>query len=165
METRLKVVFFLLIWCAYNFVPYMGHVYFYIMEYVLLEERTVKFAKEILNLCKELEYQKEVVISRQLMRSGTAIGAACAEAKYAESPDDFIHKMKLAGKEASETRYWFSVAMDSIKIKAELLDELLIIQKIISKSMATAIRNRDLKRQNQHANKQKTNRPGSNDQC
>lgn len=68
----------------------------------MLEERTVKFAKEILDLCKEREYQKKVVISMQLMRSGTAIGAACAEAKYAESPDDFIHKMKLAGKKPAK---------------------------------------------------------------
>lgn len=134
------------------------------MENVLLAERTVKFAIEIVDLCKELEYQKKTVIARQLMRSGTAIGAACAEAKYAESPDDFIHKMKLAGKEANETSYWFRVAKDSITLRQELADDLLIIQKIIAKSMSTAIRNRDLKKQNQQLNKRRTNRSTSDDQ-
>lgn len=123
------------------------------MEYVLLEERTVKFAKDVIHLCKELEYRKKTVIARQLLRSGTAIGAACAEARYAESPEDFIHKMKLAGKEANETKYWFSVVMESIEIRNELLEDLLVIQKIISKSMATAIRNRELKKQDQQTKK------------
>lgn len=125
------------------------------MENKLLHERTVAFAVEVIDICKSLEKSNHFVIAKQLIRSATAIGAASAEAKYAESPDDFIHKMKLAGKEASETVYWFAITEKILPIKDETKDNLLVIQKIISKSMATAIRNKEERKKEQQLNKQK----------
>ena len=66
----------------------------------------VRIVKLYQYLCGE---KKEFTISRQLLRSGTSIGANLSEAKYAESTDDFIHKASVSLKECSETEYWLSV--------------------------------------------------------
>lgn len=61
----------------------------------------------VVNLCKYVRAdKKETVLSKQLLRSGTAIGALVREAEQAESKSDFIHKMAIALKEANETEYW-----------------------------------------------------------
>ena len=78
------------------------------------------------------------IISRQLLRSATAIGAASAEARDAESVDDFIHKMKIARKEANETKYWFDLVEEMISLPQETKDELTSILKIIAASINTA---------------------------
>lgn len=69
--------------------------------------KSIAFAIKIVNtykfLCTE---KKEFVISKQLLRSGTAIGALIREAEHAESKADFLHKMNIALKEANETEYW-----------------------------------------------------------
>jgi len=57
--------------------------------------------------------QQEFVLSRQLLRSGTAIGALVREAEHAESKKDFIHKMSISLKEANETRYWLDLLRES----------------------------------------------------
>lgn len=70
-------------------------------------EVSEQFAIEIVNCCNFLSYKKkEYTMSKQLLRSGTSIGANIAESLYAESDSDFIHKLMIAQKEASETRYW-----------------------------------------------------------
>lgn len=102
-----------------------------------LAERVVDFAQEVVRICHELDYMKKQVISRQLMRSGTAIGASYAEAAHAESAEDFIHKIKIAAKEANETRYWFSVINSFKQVKPETIQELDIIQRMLAKSMQT----------------------------
>jgi four helix bundle protein len=122
------------------------HLLFLGMEKKLLKDRTVAFSIDVIEICKKLEEQRQYVIAKQLVRSATAIGAACAEACYAESAEDFIHKIKLAGKEASETGYWFTITEKILPIREETKEDLLIIQKIITKSMATAMRNRDDKK-------------------
>lgn len=97
--------------------------------------------------CKQLEREKlHAVVAKQMARSATAIGAAYAEASEAESADDFIHKMKLALKEAKETRYWLDLVGRSIHVRQEVDDSLTSIQKLLARSIATAIRNRELKR-------------------
>ncbi|USD26957.1 four helix bundle protein [Flagellimonas marinaquae] len=60
--------------------------------------------------------QKEFVLSKQLLRSGTAIGALVREAEHAESKKDFIHKMSISLKEANETRYWLDLLRESDSI-------------------------------------------------
>ena len=76
-----------------------------------MEENTVKyksyaFALRIIKVCKFLNSeQREFVLSKQLLRSGTAIGALIREAEHAESKVDFIHKMSVSLKEANETEY------------------------------------------------------------
>jgi four helix bundle protein len=69
--------------------------------------KSVAFAIKVVQLCKSLaEEKKEFVLSKQLLRSGTAIGALIREAEHAESKADFLHKMNIALKEANETDYW-----------------------------------------------------------
>jgi four helix bundle protein len=72
-----------------------------------IQEKSFCFAIRIVNLCKYLrEDQKEYVLSKQLLRSGTSIGANVAEAQQAQSKADFINKINIALKEAYETNYW-----------------------------------------------------------
>lgn len=72
----------------------------------IIVEKSFKFALKIVAFCELLEDKKKFVVSRQLLRSGTSIGANIREAQNAESKVDFIHKFKLAAKEADETEYW-----------------------------------------------------------
>lgn len=65
-----------------------------------------EFSLMIIQYCEALEENKKYVIARQLLKSGTSIGANAIEAQNAESRADFIHKMKIAAKEAEETQYW-----------------------------------------------------------
>lgn len=68
------------------------------------------FAVRIVNMCKYLRDSKhEWVMSKQLLRSGTAIGAMVHESEFAESDADFIHKLSIAQKEANETIYWLKL--------------------------------------------------------
>ena len=75
----------------------------------IIVEKSLDFGVEIVKFCELLDEKRKYVVSRQLLRSGTSIGANIFEAQHAESNADFIHKMKLAVKEASETLYWLSL--------------------------------------------------------
>jgi four helix bundle protein len=80
-------------------------------------KKTFTLAVEAVKFCRELQSQhKEYIISKQLMRSATSVGAMLREAQGAESKVDFIHKMSIALKEANETEYWIELlkATDSI---------------------------------------------------
>jgi len=112
------------------------------MENILLKDRVVKFSSDVIDVCKLLEQRKQPTIAKQLLRSATSIGACVHESQHAESPDDFIHKMKIACKEAAETNYWFQIAQKLIDIKPELHEELTIIYKMINKSITTARTNK-----------------------
>ena len=74
-----------------------------------LAEQSMEFAVQIINLVKCLKEQRESIISNQVGRSGTSIGANIREAKYAHGTADFISKMQIALKEASETGYWLEL--------------------------------------------------------
>lgn len=74
-----------------------------------LAELSMNFAVEIIALVKELKQQKENIISNQIGRSGTSIGANIREANYAQGKKDFISKLEIALKEASETGYWIEL--------------------------------------------------------
>lgn len=69
----------------------------------------MNFAVEIIALVKDLKQQKENIISNQIGRSGTSIGANIREANYAQGKKDFISKLEIALKEASETGYWLEL--------------------------------------------------------
>ncbi|MDO5978172.1 four helix bundle protein [Flavivirga spongiicola] len=76
----------------------------------VVKSKSYRFAVRIVNLYKFLaEEKKEFVISKQLLRSGTSIGANVREAEHAESKADFIHKLSIALKEANETEYWLDL--------------------------------------------------------
>ena len=80
------------------------------MKENIVKDKSFAFALRVINLAKFLESKKrEFVLSRQVLRSGTAIGALVREAEHAESKADFIHKMSVALKEANETEYWLEL--------------------------------------------------------
>jgi four helix bundle protein len=79
----------------------------------VIRDKSFAFAIRIVKLYKFLVENKEFVLSKQLLRSGTAIGALVREAEHAESTADFIHKMAIAQKEANETDYWIELLYQS----------------------------------------------------
>lgn len=95
------------------------------MKENLLKDKSYKFAIRIVNLyqyiCKE---KKEFVMSKQILRSGTSIGAMIKEAEFAQSRADFISKMSIALKEASETDYWLSLLNETGYIDLESYESL-----------------------------------------
>ncbi len=74
-----------------------------------LAELSMDFSAQIINLVKDLKTKHETVISNQIGRSGTSIGANIYEANYAQGKKDFISKLEIALKEASETGYWLEL--------------------------------------------------------
>ena len=84
------------------------------MKKDIVKEKSFRFAVRIVNLYKELISSKnEYVLSKQLLRSGTSIGANIREAKNGESKADFIHKMAIAQKECDETIYWLELLKET----------------------------------------------------
>ncbi len=79
----------------------------------VIQEKTYRFAVKIIKLCRSLREQKEFVMSEQLLRSGTSVGANVEEAIGAASKKDFIAKMNIACKEARESNYWLKLLRDS----------------------------------------------------
>lgn len=76
----------------------------------IIKEKSFDFAVDIVNLYKDLAYnKKEHVMSRQLLKSGTSIGANVREAEFAQSKPDFTSKMSISLKEANETDYWLDL--------------------------------------------------------
>jgi four helix bundle protein len=106
----------------------------------IIVELTFKFSIEVIQYCEHLEFQKKYVISRQLLKSGTAIGANTREAQNAESKADFIHKFKMAAKEADETEYWLLLCESSKDYPDPkgLIIALKTIIKIISKIISSS---------------------------
>ena len=74
-----------------------------------LSRQSMDFAVQIINLVKDLKSKHETVISNQIGRSGTSIGANIREAQYAHGKPDFIAKLQIALKEANETGYWLEL--------------------------------------------------------
>jgi four helix bundle protein len=72
-------------------------------------KKSIDFSVSIINYCDLLDTKKKFVVANQLLKSGTSIGANVFEAQHSESRLDFIHKMKIALKEANETFYWLSL--------------------------------------------------------
>ena len=115
---------------------------FQIKENALID-KSVMFAARIVKLYQHLvRSKKEVVISKQILRSGTSIGANINEANYGQSKADFISKMHIALKETAETEYWIKLLymseyIDS-KMYSSLLDDCLEIKRILIASLNTA---------------------------
>ena len=108
----------------------------------IIVKKSFQFALNIVKYCEKLENDKHFVIANQLLKSGTSIGANVREAQNAESKVDFIHKLKIAAKEADETEYWLLICKhSSYPFEENLLDtvkELIkILSKIISSSKST----------------------------
>lgn len=93
--------------------------------------KTFEFSLSIIELFKDLKQNKEFVLSKQLLRSGTSIGANVNEATAAESKRDFIHKMAIASKEARETQYWLKLLNRSKLRQVNCSEQLKGIDEII----------------------------------
>jgi len=103
-------------------------------------KKSIEFSLLIVTFCEKLEKERKYIIAKQLLKSGTSIGANIHEAQNAESKADFIHKIKIAAKELEETKYWLIICERSENYPFDNLlktkiDELgLIVYKILSTS-------------------------------
>ena len=108
----------------------------------IIKEKSFSFAIDIVNLYKELAVKKEFVMSRQLLKSGTSIGANIREAEFAQSKADFVHKMSISLKEANEIDYWLELLYKTEyisdvtfnKFKLKSTEILKIVVKIVKSS-------------------------------
>jgi four helix bundle protein len=90
-----------------------------------VREKSFAFALRVVKLAKYLQEEKrEYVLSKQVLRSGTAVGALVSEAEHAQSKADFINKMSIALKEANETDYWIDLLHQSDYITQESYDSI-----------------------------------------
>ena len=112
-----------------------------------LRELSMDFSVDIINLVKYLKANHETIISNQIGRSGTSIGANIHEAQYAQGKKDFISKLEIALKEASETGYWLELAyrtnyIDEKQYKT-LSDKCTTLRVMLVSSCRTAKANKD----------------------
>jgi four helix bundle protein len=101
---------------------------------------TFQFSLEIIKFVEELEAQRKFVFANQILKAATSIGANVREAQNAESKADFIHKMKIAAKEADEVEYFLELCKesDTYPFRQELLDITGTIIKILSKIISSS---------------------------
>jgi four helix bundle protein len=106
-------------------------------------DKSFQFSLSIIEFSEKLEENRKYVLARQILKSGTSIGANIREAQNAESKLDFIHKMKIAAKEADETQYWLLLCRfaKNYPDPNSLLDQLNEIIKLTSKILSTAKNN------------------------
>ncbi|MFT7823825.1 MAG: four helix bundle protein [Sulfurimonas sp.] len=91
----------------------------------ILRNKSFQFALRIIKLSKYLqEAHKEYILSKQILRSGTSIGALVREAQYAQSKADFLHKLTIALKEANETEYWLHLLFESEYIDEKMFNSI-----------------------------------------
>jgi four helix bundle protein len=109
----------------------------------IILEKTFEFALLIIKYAELLEKQRKYQVANQVLKSGTSIGANVREAQNAKSKADFIHKMKIAAKEADETEYWLLLCKESknYPFDESLLEELKHIIFVLSKIIGTSKRN------------------------
>ncbi len=103
-------------------------------------KETFEFSILIVGFSELLEQSRKYVISRQIIRSGTSIGANVKEAQNAESKADFIHKLKIALKEADETEYWLFLCqnLENYPNPDGLIEKLNIILKMLNRIISTS---------------------------
>lgn len=95
------------------------------MKNNIIKDKSFAFSLRVVQLYKFLcEDKKEYVMSKQVLRSGTAIGALVRESEHAESKADFIHKLAIALKEANETEYWLELLFQSEYITKESFESI-----------------------------------------
>ena len=98
----------------------------------IIQKKAFLFSLEVIKLFQELQKQKEFIISKQLLRSGTSIGANIEEAIGSESKKDFLHKMSISKKEAMEARYWLKLLQESNLTNIDVQKYLQEIENIIN---------------------------------
>lgn len=108
----------------------------------IMKDKAYKFALRMIKLFRHLSDKKEFVLSKQVLRSGTSIGANIEEAYQGESKADFIHKLAIANKEAFETHYWLRLLRDSeildLKVANSLISDCSELNAMLVASIKTA---------------------------
>ena len=106
----------------------------------VLQEKSKVFALQIIKVCNEIKQNKrEAVLTNQLIRSGTSIGANIREAAYAHGKADFVAKLQIALKECSESEYWLELLIESGYYEDRvILDQCIEVKKILISSINTA---------------------------
>ena len=108
----------------------------------VIKEKSLQFALRVVKLNKVLQERREYVLGKQLLRSGTAIGALVREGEHAESKADFIHKMSIALKEANETDYWIELLFQAkiidrkeyVSINSDIVELIKLLTSIVKTS-------------------------------
>lgn len=110
-----------------------------------LTEKSKQFALQIIRVCNEVKKnKKESVLTNQLLRSGTSIGANIREAQYAHGRADFVAKLQIALKECSETEYWLELLIESGYYEdSVILEQCIEVKKLLISSINTAKGNRN----------------------
>lgn len=98
----------------------------------LIQSKSFDFSLMIIHLYMDLVAEKEYVISKQLLRSGTSIGANIEEALAGQSRKDFIHKLSISSKEARETKYWLRLLKESRLTNIDVDTHIFEIQQIVN---------------------------------
>lgn len=106
-------------------------------------EKSFEFALNVIVYCEILEEERKYIVARQLLKSGTSVGANIREAQNAESRADFIHKIKIALKESEETKYWLALCEKSKSYPNpnNLIKDIEEIHLILSKIVGTSRKN------------------------
>jgi len=106
----------------------------------LIMDLSFDFAGDVVHYCQELQKERSFTIANQLIKAGTSIGANVREAQNGESVADFIHKIKIAAKEAEEAEYWLLLSMAATggPANSEMIDKLTVIKKILNKIITTS---------------------------
>jgi len=115
----------------------------------VIRQKSYDFALKIIKLHRSLVNEKEFILSKQLLRSGTSVGANIEEAQAAQSRADFISKMSIASKEARESCYWLRLLRDSNILEKRAADTLLTdadsIVRILTSIVMTTSQAKNLK--------------------
>jgi four helix bundle protein len=112
------------------------------MKENIIKTKSFRFACRIIDLAEFLDKKRKYVLSNQILKSGTSIGACVMESEHAESKADFVHKLSISLKEANETKYWLELIkyakyIDDLKytlIDSELTEILKLLTAIIKTS-------------------------------
>ncbi len=106
----------------------------------VIKDKSFAFALRVVKLFRFLcDEKKEYIMSKQLMRSGTSVGAMIREAEHAESKSDFVHKMAIAQKECNETAYWLELLYQSGYLNKTEFESLINDQKEMAKVLSSII--------------------------
>jgi four helix bundle protein len=111
-----------------------------------LQNKSFRFGVDTYKVCSQImKVNNEWVLTRQLMRSSTAVGALCSESEYAQSKVDFISKRSIARKECNESKYWIALMLELELIEPEIArkldDQAEELMKLLTSGIQTARRN------------------------
>ena len=106
----------------------------------LIQEKSFLFSVKVIQVCKDLKIRHEFELARQLLKSGTSIGANVEEAIGASSKKDFINKLTIAYKEARETTYWLKLIRETSDIPVVQIVELLDLSQQIERILVSILK-------------------------